>query len=175
MFVATAYAGQGVIGKITRARRRLAGKAMIGVHVLCLVAFSKQFFRHFVEYLYRFLVIQPIMKRGPNSKLVAAQLTSEPAGRNHTSDWRPAVSMRDFAHDLRYAFRVLAKTPGFTAVATLTRALGIGANSAIFSVVNAVLLRSLPFEDAGRLVAIDDTNAALGFPHFTSSLPNFAD
>jgi putative ABC transport system permease protein len=60
-------------------------------------------------------------------------------------------------------------------VATLTRALGIGANSAIFSVVNAVLLRSLPFEDAGRLVAIDDTNAALGFPHFTSSLPNFAD
>ena len=82
--------------------------------------------------------------------------------------------MRDFPHDVRYAFRVPAQTPGFTAVAILTLALGIGANSAIFSVVNAVLLRSLPFRDAGRLVAINDTNPALGSPQFTSSMPNFA-
>jgi hypothetical protein len=82
--------------------------------------------------------------------------------------------MRDFPHDLSYAFRVLAKTPGFTAMAILTLALGIGANSAILSVVNAVLLRGLPFRDAGRLAAVDDTNPGLEFPLFSSSLPNFA-
>src|SRR5438309_11006407 len=55
-------------------------------------------------------------------------------------------------NDLRYGARVLGKSPGFVAVAILTMAIGIGASTAIFSLLNAVLLRSLPYGDASRLV-----------------------
>jgi predicted permease len=81
--------------------------------------------------------------------------------------------MNGLGQDLRYAVRQLRKNPGFTAVAALTLALGIGANTAIFSVVNAVLLNPLPFPNASRIVSLFE--ATPNFPRGSISYPNFLD
>ena len=77
--------------------------------------------------------------------------------------------------DTRFAFRVLVKSPGFTLVAVFTLALGIGANTAIFSVVNAVLLRALPYENAERIMMVWRTQPDQGLLEHPVSPANFLD
>lgn len=78
-------------------------------------------------------------------------------------------------NDVKFAFRQLLKNPGFTTVAVLTLALGIGANTAIFSFLNAILLQPLPYGEPDRVVQLWSRNVAKGVPRFGISLPNFQD
>ena len=83
--------------------------------------------------------------------------------------------MQTFLQDLKYALRMLRKNPAFTAVAILTLAVGIGANSAIFSVVNSVLLRPLPFREPGQLVRVYSEFPTMELKKFWLSAPEFLD
>ena len=83
--------------------------------------------------------------------------------------------MQIFLQDLKYALRMLKKNPAFTVVAILTLALGIGANSAIFSVVNSVLLRELPFRQPGQLVRVYSEFPTMQLQKFWLSPPELLD
>src|SRR5205807_3880542 len=83
--------------------------------------------------------------------------------------------METLIKDIRYGIRSLLKRPGFTAIAVVTLALGIGANTAIFSVVNTLLLRPVPFKEPARLVQVWEANFKRGQNTMDISYPNFAD
>ena len=95
------------------------------------------------------------------------------AGRRQTH--RVSRWLEFLAQDARLAWRSARAYPMFTAIVVLTIALGIGANTAIFSVVDAVLLRPLPFADGGRIVSLWDTNPDKSVPRFGVSMPDFRD
>jgi predicted permease len=83
--------------------------------------------------------------------------------------------MQILLQDLRYGARMLWKRPGFTLIAVITLALGIGANTAIFSVIDALMLRPLPFREPDKLFQVWESNVKLGYNEMDASYPNFAD
>jgi putative ABC transport system permease protein len=93
--------------------------------------------------------------------------------KDEVRDVRGATFLDDTARDVRFALRSLLRSPAFTAVAVLCLALGIGANAALFSVLNAVLLRPLPYAEPDRVVRIYETTETMR--HGSASMPNFKD
>lgn len=119
------------------------------------------------------------IRRGlaPGAARRQAQLALGGVGRtqDEVRDTRQSNWLEHVPQDIRYAFRRLRLSPGFTTVAVLTLALGIGANSAIYSVVDGVLLRALPFAEAKRLVVVWETDRRSGTTREPASWPDYLD
>ncbi|HLW52383.1 MAG TPA: ABC transporter permease [Candidatus Angelobacter sp.] len=115
------------------------------------------------------------MPRTEAMRMARAEAGSATAVRDQVSEagWESIVE--GIWQDARFGWRFLLKSPGFTSVAILTLALGVGANTAIFSIVNAVLLRSLPFRDPDRLVRIYFNNPGVGMRDVVFSVPELDD
>ncbi len=94
---------------------------------------------------------------------------------SHTHLQRGVFMFQDLSADVRFGLRTMMRSPAFSAVALLTMAVGIGATTAMFSLVNAVLLRSLPYPAADRIVMLTETNLSRGWPSFRISPLNFWD
>lgn len=120
-----------------------------------------------------------LMRRGLDRDAATAQAVRELGvplrHREDSRDIRLMPWLESVFQDMRYGLRGLRKSTGFTTVAALTLALGVGANTAVFSVVNAVMLRPLPYADADRLVRVWQSNHRVGRPRSSVSIPNFLD
>jgi putative ABC transport system permease protein len=116
---------------------------------------------------------------GMNPQEAHRQVRLEAGGleqvKEQVREMRTGYALETFLQDVRYGLRMLRKSPGFTAVAVLTLALGIGANTSIFSVVCAVLLRPLPYANPGQLVLLSEAKPDAGVSGLGLSYPTFTE
>jgi putative ABC transport system permease protein len=123
------------------------------------------------------MLVEENLRRGMSAdearRHAALKLGNDSRIREEYRDQAGLPFLEVLMQDVRYGLRTLRKSPAFAAVAVITLALGIGANAAIFSVVNGVLLQPLPYEDPGRLVYVFSSAPARGLQDFGTSPPDF--